>query len=229
MSNARDLSELRFPVTVDKGGNGHNGTLTSLASSVNWDTLTTPGEYFIPAATGTGTPFSSNNFVVKVVNTANGVRQVASQYANGISYSRAVVSGSWSAWSRGYFADNIVGAVSQASGIPTGAIIERGTNAYGDFVKYADGTLICSSANSPQATGTIAANNIGTALTITMPATFINTAYTISATAGPNSSNDHYGVTNSSPLTANTVSVVLRNGATAQTFLIKFIALGRWY
>lgn len=39
--------------------------------------------------------------------------------------------------------DNILGTVTQSSGVPTGAIIERGSNANGQFVKYADGTLIC--------------------------------------------------------------------------------------
>jgi len=38
---------------------------------------------------------------------------------------------------------NILGTVSQSSGVPTGAIIERGSNANGEFVKYADGTMIC--------------------------------------------------------------------------------------
>ena len=38
---------------------------------------------------------------------------------------------------------NILGIVSQAAGVPTGAIIERGSNANGEFVKYADGTLVC--------------------------------------------------------------------------------------
>ena len=36
-----------------------------------------------------------------------------------------------------------VGTVSQASGVPTGAIIEKGTNANGDYIRYADGTQIC--------------------------------------------------------------------------------------
>lgn len=36
-----------------------------------------------------------------------------------------------------------VGTVSQTGGVPTGAVIERGSNAYGQFIKYADGTLIC--------------------------------------------------------------------------------------
>ena len=38
---------------------------------------------------------------------------------------------------------NILGTVSQSGGVPTGAIIERGSNANGKFVKYADGTMIC--------------------------------------------------------------------------------------
>ena len=37
---------------------------------------------------------------------------------------------------------NILGTVSESSGVPTGAIIERGSNANGEFVKYADGTLM---------------------------------------------------------------------------------------
>jgi hypothetical protein len=42
-----------------------------------------------------------------------------------------------------YNRGNILGTVSQSSGVPTGAIIERGSNANGEFVRYADGTLIC--------------------------------------------------------------------------------------
>uniref|UniRef100_UPI0018C25CE6 phage tail protein n=1 Tax=Pseudomonas putida TaxID=303 RepID=UPI0018C25CE6 len=38
---------------------------------------------------------------------------------------------------------DIVGAVSQSGGVPTGAIIERGSNANGDYTKYADGSMIC--------------------------------------------------------------------------------------
>jgi hypothetical protein len=42
-----------------------------------------------------------------------------------------------------YGQGNILGTVSQSAGVPTGAIIERGSNANGEFVKYADGTMIC--------------------------------------------------------------------------------------
>ena len=43
-----------------------------------------------------------------------------------------------------YKKSNILGTVSESGGVPTGAIIERGSNANGEFIKYADGTMICS-------------------------------------------------------------------------------------
>lgn len=36
-----------------------------------------------------------------------------------------------------------VGTTSQSAGVPTGAIIEKGSNAQGSYVRYADGTQIC--------------------------------------------------------------------------------------
>jgi len=42
-----------------------------------------------------------------------------------------------------YSRDNILGTVSESSGVPTGAIIESGSNSNGEYVKYADGTQIC--------------------------------------------------------------------------------------
>jgi hypothetical protein len=38
---------------------------------------------------------------------------------------------------------NILGAVSQSGGVPTGAVIERGSDANGRYVRFADGTQIC--------------------------------------------------------------------------------------
>jgi hypothetical protein len=38
---------------------------------------------------------------------------------------------------------NILGTVSQSSGVPTGAIIEAGSNANGKYARFADGSQIC--------------------------------------------------------------------------------------
>ena len=44
---------------------------------------------------------------------------------------------------------NILGNVSESGGVPTGAVIESGSNSNGDFVKFADGTMICSRTGVP--------------------------------------------------------------------------------
>lgn len=43
----------------------------------------------------------------------------------------------------GYGPGNLLGAVSQSGGLPTGAVIESGSNANGDYIRFADGTQIC--------------------------------------------------------------------------------------
>jgi hypothetical protein len=55
---------------------------------------------------------------------------------------------------------SILGTVSQSGGVPKGALIERGSNANGTYVRFADGTQMCWKDN--------------TALT-TAPAVFVGT------------------------------------------------------
>lgn len=42
-----------------------------------------------------------------------------------------------------YGPGNLLGPVSEAAGVPTGAVIERGANANGEYTRFADGTQIC--------------------------------------------------------------------------------------
>lgn len=56
---------------------------------------------------------------------------------------RVKYNGVWGKWSEQFHSINILGPVSQSAGVPTGAIIERGGNANGQYIKYADGTQIC--------------------------------------------------------------------------------------
>lgn len=77
----------------------------------------------------------------------------------------------FSSWYEIYTQRSILGTVKQSSGIPTGAVIERGSNANGDYVKFADGTLIC---RSPGVNKTITANN-NMDYAGTWPAVFIDT------------------------------------------------------
>ncbi|WP_232017707.1 pyocin knob domain-containing protein [Cereibacter sphaeroides] len=49
----------------------------------------------------------------------------------------------WGGWFLTYDQRNVIGTVAQSAGLPTGALIERGSNANGDYTRYADGTQIC--------------------------------------------------------------------------------------
>ncbi|SHI07428.1 DUF2793 domain-containing protein [Marivita hallyeonensis] len=50
----------------------------------------------------------------------------------------------------GYLKGTILDAVAQdGNGVPTGGVIERGANADGDYVRFADGTQICTSGDIP--------------------------------------------------------------------------------
>ncbi|MCQ2034462.1 hypothetical protein [Stutzerimonas kunmingensis] len=50
---------------------------------------------------------------------------------------------------------NILGTVSQSGGVPTGAIIERGSNANGEYVRFADGTQICMKSDAAMNGGSV--------------------------------------------------------------------------
>lgn len=63
---------------------------------------------------------------------------------NGTPYARVSANGLRTPTDGPYFRrENILGTVSQSSSVPTGAVIERGSNANGYYVRFADGTQIC--------------------------------------------------------------------------------------
>ncbi|WP_316348471.1 hypothetical protein [Desulfuromonas acetoxidans] len=69
--------------------------------------------------------------------------QLAMGYGGHLAYRVTSGAGVFSGWRRVYDRENILGIVAQSSGVPSGAIIERGSNSNGEYVKFADGTLIC--------------------------------------------------------------------------------------
>jgi hypothetical protein len=56
---------------------------------------------------------------------------------------RSGTTSGWSDWAKVWHDRNTLGTVALSGGIPTGALIERGQNANGDFARWADGTLLC--------------------------------------------------------------------------------------
>ncbi|MFD1330271.1 hypothetical protein [Mycoplana ramosa] len=122
----------------------------------------------------------------------------------------------------------IVGPVSQSGGVPTGAIVERGSNANGEYVRFADGTQICSIVgiknDATLAQGSLFRSNAGA--TWTFPAAFSTTAgLSVSGTAAS-------GVRwiSSSPVSVSSVSI-LHYQATSSAAMVdsQLSAIGRWF
>ena len=82
--------------------------------------------------------------------------------AAGRKFLQTQASGSWLPWREVFTTGNILGTVSQSGGIPTGAIIERGSNANGRYTKYADGTVFMDNSG-----GAITTNPVVTVGTVT--------------------------------------------------------------
>lgn len=125
-----------------------------------------------------------------------------------------------------YAKSNAVGTVSQSGGIPTGAIVEKGSNANGSYTKYLDGTMICwGSTPGLDQTTTSQAYSLG----VTLPATFIDTNFKVSVNIiSVNVTNVFEGYGRAGSGTTSTFALV-QYWNFVQTYAYTFIAIGRWF
>ena len=76
----------------------------------------------------------SKNFLIEVPAVADGTLTIKRENGTNVlsidATGKAVIPG-------------VVGTVAQVGGIPTGQIVERGSNTNGEYVRFADGTQIC--------------------------------------------------------------------------------------
>lgn len=156
--------------------------------------------------------------------------------ANDTAEFRSLGSGNWicerySPASGNYSRTNVLGTVSQSGGIPTGALLEYGSNAQGQFWKFASGMMICTF-DTTFSGGTAASGNIFRSLQVAigaMPATFIAMPSVVAngysqASGSGWASLQVMGSTSSwgtwSVYTATAVTGVLA---------MSFVAVGRWF
>jgi hypothetical protein len=114
----------------------------------NVDDIPAAGSYQITAAVVSGSPALSGIGVsgsgfMHLAFDANSAAQIMVHRTTGVVWVRAKSVGSWGAFRPLYGSMNLLGAVAQTGGQPTGAVIERGSNANGEYVRLADGTQIC--------------------------------------------------------------------------------------
>lgn len=96
-------------------------------------------------------PFDGYGTGYQVYRSASLMVQVVHRVAvsnNANTYMRSRTSAGWGPWVKDYDQSTVLGPVSQSGGEPTGALIERGSNANGEFVRFADGTQMCTNGNA---------------------------------------------------------------------------------
>lgn len=119
---------------------------------------------------------------------------------------------------------NILGTVSQSGGVPTGAIVERGSNANGSYVRYADGTQIVWSSLTGFANGTLG----GTTHSSQFPAAFSASPTPVALRLTQFPLRFDCGLTGLSP-TGIEFNVSDSTGATTVQVTVHYVAIGRWF
>lgn len=123
--------------------------------------------------------------------------------------------------------NNILATVSQTSGVPTGGIIERGSNADGEYVRYADGTQICVNYNvGSQSTTTLIGviYRATNATTWTYPA-----AFAVSPVVSGNADDNLARWVSFDPPSTTSVAYRQINAVTGTSVRTRVIAVGRWF
>jgi hypothetical protein len=135
--------------------------------------------------------------------------------------------------SRVFQRNNIIGTVSQSAGVPTGAIIEKGSNANGEYVRFADGTQICwSQAISAGAASTGTGSLFVSGTTVwTYPAAFVSgSTPSVSGYANRTSGTGISFLANANVMPSDTtMSARFLTTVTGTECTLYVNAIGRWY
>lgn len=129
---------------------------------------------------------------------------------------------------------NILGPVSQQNGMPTGAIIEQGSNANGSYIRFADGTQWCFAevelilnVSKPNSFGSTAGQGYGPPDSEWhFPAPFVSKP---KAWGNPVGGEDHGAVAAHVSQLTNTFGIRRAWRVIAGPLTVQYFAVGRWY
>lgn len=204
----------------------------------DYNAITATGIYR-NASVATGSPIASSLYwsVLHLAHSSDGTSSQFAMRSAGVTinemYFRRKAGGVWSAWDKVFHSGNLLGTVSQTGGAPTGAVIERGSNANGEYVRFADGTQICTKAISglgPISTAS-GALFVATGTTIgTLPATFAAIpARTLDVSQSAGVTAWVQGATAPSVSSGGVVQLVKATTAANTDFTITATFIGRWF
>ncbi|HPD93242.1 MAG TPA: DUF2793 domain-containing protein [Pararhodobacter sp.] len=210
------------------GGFGLGGPLAATPTADNPNSIAASGFYQV---SGSALMPSTGGFCLQHLRrSASQQTQIAwPDAAPGLSYQRYHDGTTWSGWQQ---FNSTLGPVAQSGGVPTGAIIERGSNANGEYVRFADGTQICQFRQVGVAITTASVGGLyrSAAIAWTFPAAFV--------LGSINGATIHARITNNAGLSVNvpyggrttqaTGALAYAISSVADTEIF-WLATGRWF
>jgi len=122
-----------------------------------------------------------------------------------------------------YRKQNILGTVSQSGGVPTGAIIERGSNANGEYVKFADGTLFMKSKVNLDLTST-------TPQAFSYPASYVGDRPATSVSGAAQTTEGRAAMSNVGTIASpTTYEIIVGTSEADASYPVSLMAIARWY
>lgn len=203
-----------YRVDADRYGAGQAQLLNTLASG-NLSSMAA-----LPGAPNRLPYFAGQNAMAETALTAFGRSLLEDADVAAFWATIGASSGAAQAYRRG----NVVGQVSQSGGVPTGALIEYGSNANGEYWRYAGGLQICvaeiTGVNCNLASGSLFWTH---AIDRTFPVPFVGPAYG----SGSVSSTSTSWLNARCTTTGWSASMFCSNSRTNDT--IRLIAIGSWH
>lgn len=140
---------------------------------------------------------------------------------------RSVDVPAFSPWRPLFSRHNLLGTVSQSGGVPTGRVIERGANANGEYVRFADGTQICTRTNLSAANANTAVGSLfrSADLTWIYPAGFVAAP----VVAGDADDADCWMATAGAPGAGAAALRVIAAVTKPAALTLRAVATGRWF
>lgn len=233
-NTATDITADRL-MAVGAFGLGANAAI----AVTDYDAITATG-FYRNGAIATGSPIASSLYwsVLHLAHASDGTASQLAMRSAGVTanqmYFRRKSGGVWSAWAKVFHSESLLGTVSQTAGLPTGAVMERGSNANGEYVKFADGTLICTKQITAQGPISTAAGSIfvmsGGTGTGTLPATFAAPPLRSMSCHSPTGvASGLMGVTAPTVSNGGLVQLWKPSGSANTDFIIDLTFTGRWF
>lgn len=208
-----------------------NSSTNVNAPSDDLDAMTVAGVYRAQSG-ATGNPFGALCQVIHAAQSSNVAVQVAIRSAGtggGIATRQRDTGGTWSSWRYSYDTLSLLGTVSQSGGVPTGAVIERGSNANGEYVRFADGTQICTLRTTISLA--IATGFVGGFRTLSQTWTYPAAFSAAPSFCGTAENLTAFGVVSTGTVATTTVAwaATAVTSQTAADRTVSLTAVGRWF